>query len=193
MASRRFINETFPVERGTQRFRELIVYISKRCERDASFGAGKLNKILYHADFRAFERFGIPITGVRYQRLPQGPAPKSLPVIRRQLQEEGVIELVKVDLGQGYEQHRTIAKREPIMRFFTADEIAVVDEVIAELWSQTARDVSDASHDVRWRVLQHKDPVPYEFAYLSDEPVSESEEARTRELANKFGWATAGT
>jgi len=188
MSARRFLHETFHVERQTQRFRELIVYISQKSVTDPSFGAVKLNKILYHADFRAFERFGVPITGVRYFRLPQGPAPRSLLVVRRQLASEGVIEVQERDLGQGYIQHRTVALRDPILTFFSGDELALVDEVIGELWQQNAREVSDASHDVRWRVLQHKDPVPYEFAYLSDEDVSEAEERRTEELANDLGW-----
>lgn len=188
MRSKRFLNETFAVERQAQRFRELIVYVSLKSAADPNFGAVKLNKILYHSDFRSFERFGVPLTGVRYFRLPQGPAPKKLIHARRQLVEEGALALEMVELPGGYVQHRTIARRSPIMSFFTDDEIALVDEVIEELWAQNAKEVSDATHDVRWRVLQHKDAMPYEFAYLSDEPVTEAENKRTQELAAELGW-----
>ena len=74
---------TIPVARGAQRFRELIVYISQRSAEDPHFGAVKLNKILYHSDFRAYERFGVPLTGVCYFRLKAGPAPKALLPVRR--------------------------------------------------------------------------------------------------------------
>lgn len=193
MSFNRYLHQTWPVERQAQRFRELIIYIAQRCASDPAFGAIKLNKILYHSDFRAFERFGVPITGVRYFRLPQGPAPKMLKHTERQLIEEGAIRLdeVPLDFGYGanhYVQKRTVALRDPIMSFFTPDEIALVDQVIADLWHQNAKEVSDASHDVRWRVLQHKDPLPYEFAYLSNDPISEEEERRTEELAAQFGW-----
>ena len=94
-----------------------------------------------------------------------------------------------MDFGrQTYRQKRTVALRDPEMRFFTADEMALVDEVIRDLWDQNATEVSNASHDVRWRVLQHKDPVPYEFAYLADYPVTEAEERRIQELATQFAW-----
>jgi len=184
----RYLNDTLPVERGVQRLREIIVYISKKSEMDSHFGAVKLNKILYHSDFRMFERFGHPLTGCKYFKLQNGPAPRSLFPIREELINEGALRLEKRQLGRGYTQDRTIALREPVLSHFSADEIAVVDEVIAELWDQTAREVSDASHDVRWRILELKDPIPYEFAYIDNKPVSAEENSRTRELANRFGW-----
>lgn len=180
------LNFTFPVARGTQRFRELIVYISKKCEQDQNFGATKLNKILYYADFRAFSRFGLPLTGVMYQRLPKGPAPKALPPIRQELVSEGAIRVDYVNVGP-YEQHRTIALREPVLEHFTKDELLLVDEVISELWRQNANEVSNASHDVRWRVLRHKDPIPYEFAFLDDK-ITPADVARTKQLSDELGW-----
>lgn len=179
---------TIPVERGLQRLRELIVYISKQSESDPYFGATKLNKILYHADFRAFERFGLPLTGAEYFRLERGPAPKVLWHVRQDLVSEGALEISRVPLSNGYEQHRTIAKRDPVLSHFSLDEILLVNEVIDELRPQTAREVSDASHDVRWRVVGDKDSIPYEFAYLSDELPTQDDISRTKELAVKYGW-----
>ena len=179
---------SIPVERYRQRFRELIVYVSQKSAKDPYFGAVKLNKILYYSDFRAFERFGVPITGYVYFRLPQGPAPRALIHERRELIAEGAIRLEKVQISREYEQHRTIALRAPVLEHFTRDEIELVDDVILELWHQNAAEVSDASHDVRWRTLLHKDRMPYESVYLSDESVTEQDIKRTEELAAQFGW-----
>lgn len=187
MEPRKHLHETLNVPRGAQRFRELIVYISRKCESDPHFGAVKLNKILYYSDFRAFERFGLPLTGMRYFRLEQGPAPRALLPVRNALIQEGALKIEYVRIGN-VEQHRTIALRDPVLSHFTEDEIALVDSVIKELWNQNATEVSDASHDVRWRVLENQDPVPYEFAYLSDEPITEREAKRTKELAAELGW-----
>ena len=185
----RLLHETFDIHRGPQRFRELIIYVSKKSVEDPHFGAIKLNKILYHSDFRAFERFGQPLTGMRYIRLQQGPAPRALLPVRNELMREGAIEIeVRQAAPDRHQQHRTVAKREPVMELFTPDEIAIVDEVICELWSQNATQVSDASHDIRWATMQHKDPMPYELAYLSNEPISDRENARTRELAHQLRW-----
>jgi hypothetical protein len=176
----------FPVERSTQRFRELIIYVSEKCVLDQYFGAIKLNKILYHSDFRAFKSFGVPITGVTYFRLKQGPAPKALLPVRRELEREGAIRVDTVMMGP-VEQKRTVALRAPVLEHFTRDELLLVDQVISDLWSQTATEVSDASHDVRWRVLKNQDNIPYEFAFLSDE-LTDNDIAKTAELAAQFGW-----
>ena len=60
------------------KFRELIVYICKKSEGDPTFGAVKLNKILYYADFAAYRILGKPITGAQYQKLREGPAPQGV-------------------------------------------------------------------------------------------------------------------
>lgn len=182
------LHETYDVRRGPQRFRELILYVSKECQNDTRFGATKLNKILYHSDFKAFERFGTPLTGVRYIRLPQGPAPRALVPVRNELEREGALKVERREVAPGYTQDRTIALREPVKDLFTADELALVDEVIEQLWNQSAKEVSDASHDISWRALTHKDPMPYELVHLSNDPISESENRRTKELAVELGW-----
>jgi hypothetical protein len=185
------IHFSFQIARGKQRFRELIIYVSKKSERDYYFGATKLNKILYHADFRAFERLGQPITGMVYFRLPNGPAPQALIPVRRELINEGAIKLEQVELGQ-YIQDRTIALRDPVVSLFTEDELLIVDSVIEELWNQNAGDVSDASHDVRWRVLRHQDKLPYEFAFLVDS-LTQGDIEKAAELAERFKWPSIGT
>ena len=48
------------------KFKELVLYIASRCERDPTFGAVKLNKELFFSDFWAYAEFGEPITGAEY-------------------------------------------------------------------------------------------------------------------------------
>lgn len=184
---KRLLNETFEIPRGPQRFRELIVYISLKSAGDPHFGAIKLNKILYYSDFRAFQRFGIPLTGVRYQKLRLGPAPKSLLHVRRDLEAEGAIRVDRLPSGN-HEQHRTVALRPAAMSLFSEDEIALVDEVISNLWSQNGKQVSDASHDIRWLIMNLDDAMPYELAYLSNDAVTVDDNKRTEALAAQFGW-----
>src|SRR5438034_10969942 len=80
---------------GQARLRELILYVSQRCANDPTFGATKLNKILFYADFFSYFRFGEPIAGIEYQRLPNGPAPKQLLPVRRQMLAEGDLAMEK--------------------------------------------------------------------------------------------------
>lgn len=175
------------VPHGARKLKELIVYISNRCANDSSFGAIMLNKILYYSDFRAFERTAMPITGTRYFKIRHGPAPKALLPVRRELMDEGAITLDKVRIGD-YNQIRTIAHRQAALSLFSDDEISIVDEVIEELRGKSAAQISEASHDVRWRALQMEDAMPYNFVALSSSAVSRQEVGRTEELKQRHGW-----
>src|SRR6266852_5368152 len=57
---------------------ELMLYVAAKCEGLRSFGAVKLNKILFYADFLAYDRLGRSITGAVYQKLRYGTAVKRL-------------------------------------------------------------------------------------------------------------------
>lgn len=173
---------------GTARLKELILYIADKCRDDPTFGAVKLNKVLYHSDFRSFERFGIPITGADYQRLERGPAPLALKIVEREMESQGEINVRTVPYGP-YSQKRVTALRDADLSFFSAQDIAIVDAVIGELWGQTALRVSEGSHGRPWKTRNNGDRIPYEAAYLSNEPVTEEDVDRTSQLVRAHGWS----
>lgn len=175
------------LERQNERFRELILYVCNKLFDAESFGAVKLNKILYHSDFRAFERLGRPITGMRYFKLENGPAPKAMVPVRREMIEHGLVRLDVRNLG-GVQEHRLMALRQANLELFSTAELEIVDEVIRELRPQAAVEVSMVSHDVRWRVLALGDDMPYDFVYLDDSEADEALIRRTEELADQHGW-----
>ena len=86
---------SFPKKEGSRLLGELILYIAKRCEADPTFGAVKLNKLLWWSDFLFYARAGQPITGVEYQKLPAGPAPVQLVPVRNVLIEAGDAKIVR--------------------------------------------------------------------------------------------------
>ena len=92
-----------------QKLAELILYISQKCATDPKFGAIKLNKILYLADFLAFGNWGEPITGVEYQHLRMGPAPRRLVPVREELQRGGKLVVQPLPLKSGHRQMRVSA------------------------------------------------------------------------------------
>ena len=59
------------------KFREPLLYVAHKSERDPSFGATKLNKLLFIADFLSYAKAGKSITGQPYVKLKNGPAPKN--------------------------------------------------------------------------------------------------------------------
>ncbi len=166
---------------------ELILYISKKSAYDPHFGATKLNKILYFSDFIAYGRWGAAITDAEYQNLPKGPAPRRLIPVRDQLVKDGALAIQPVGLGTGYTQIRTVNLREPDLSVFRANDIALVDEVIEGLNSLNANNVSDLSHKlVGWKSTVVGDTINYATIFLSDEPLSEAEQKRARELSTEI-------
>src|SRR4051812_14637834 len=103
------------------KLRELILYIAESSVDDADFGITKLNKILFNADFTAFGRRGEAITGVDYQHLQFGPAPRRMKPVIRELEENHDAIVRSVFRGRR-EQQRVIALREANLDLFDGEE-----------------------------------------------------------------------
>ena len=155
-----------------EKFRELLVYISRNSEDDPTFGAVKLNKILYYADFAAFRQFGKPITGATYRKLMEGPAPREMLTERRTLINSGDAELRDAVYFTGTQQRLTIRPgREADFELFEPGELKIVDEVTRFFWGKTAREVSDFSHrETGWAVARDREVIPYDTVWLSSGP-----------------------
>jgi Protein of unknown function (DUF4065) len=163
------------VAKKDRKLAELILYVSERCEQDQYFGATKLNKILFYADFLFFQKTGRSITGQEYRRLPNGPAPKRLVPVRQQLDDAGDL-AVKERHINGLRQVRTLAIREPDLSGFDGDEIAMVDYVITKLWNETAAGASDLSHGLLgWKLAEDSETIPYETVFLSERKITREE------------------
>ena len=159
-----------------EKFRELLVYISRGSEDDPTFGAVKLNKILYYADFAAFRQFGKPITGATYRKLMEGPAPREMLTERRGLIQSGNAEIQQQVYFTGV-QHRLIAKRQPDRELFDPGELEIVDQVIHFFWGKTAKEVSDFSHqELGWAVARDREDIPYDTVWLSPGPLTQETE-----------------
>ena len=132
------------------KFKELILYTSERLANDPWFGATKLNKVLYYADVYSWQELDVPITGARYFRLDNGPAPRALLPIRREMMDHGELR-IEQRTTKGKPQHRTIPLRSANRELFSPKEVAIMDRVIEELRPLTASEVSKRSHTAGWR------------------------------------------
>lgn len=176
---------------SSARFKELILYLARKSEDDPNFGATKLNKLLFYADFLAYRKLGQPITGQRYQKLPYGPAPRSLRPVVEEMKNDGLCAVAQRS-HHGYEQQRLLALREPDVDVFSAKQLDLIHEVVDELWDRTAREVSDLSHDfLGWQLAEEGEDIPYETALLAPpEPPSGPELEYARRLARERGDAS---
>lgn len=176
----------FHPEFDQEKFSELLLYIAQKSADDPRFGAVKLNKILFFSDFIAYRRLGKPITGATYQRLNEGPAPRQMMPTRRIMVSMRELDIELRPYFNGLQQ-RIVALRPAKLGVFSADELEIVDEVIAELWDMTARDVSDYSHrELGWILAKPGDVIPYETAWLSSDPLPQEAEEYGLSVAAKL-------
>jgi hypothetical protein len=172
---------------GQNRLRQLIIYVAKRCNDAERFGAIKLNKILWRADFQSFAQRALPITGREYKRLELGPAPKEIYTLHPEMQAQGLIRLEKITINDDYIEHRTIALGEPDTTIFSKEDLAFVDESVQYYWAKTGMVASEDSHGIAWKSRNNGDLMPYELALLSDRTVGKRQFAKLRTFIEEEG------
>lgn len=170
-----------------KRLKEAILYVCKKAEGMPRFGAIKLNKILWRADFRSYYEREVPVTGRQYQRLELGPAPVEMPPVVLGLLREGLLRIDRVSVA-GKVEHRHIALADPVLQFFSPQDIDYLDEAIAHYYDMSGSESSDESHGVAWRTRSNGDPMPYQLAFLDDNPLPVATMQRAVELARERGW-----
>lgn len=172
---------------GQRRLVEAVLYVAQKYETAQSFGLVKLNKTLWRADFDAFAERGQPVTGRQYQRLPQGPAPVEMLPILNEMQSEGLLRIERARIYD-FDERRPVAVVQPNLTIFSQSDLEFLDRAIAVYWDRTGRETSDISHGAAWRSRSDGEVMPYELAYLSDEPIGIDHKKRLCEFALKNGW-----
>ena len=150
-----------------RKLRELILYISWCCRNHGNIGATKLNKILFYSDFAAYLKLGKPITGQDYFALQTGPAPKRLLPVREDMEERGEITLCNVQITEDYCQQLIVPQRTSDLSDFTAEEIAIVHQMMVRFFWKSAKATSEESHKfIGWIAAELHETIPYSSALL---------------------------
>jgi hypothetical protein len=177
-----------PVIPDETKLAELILYVAEQLRDDPKGGATKINKILFAAEFAHMRTHGVPITGMEYQKLARGPAPRRLVPVRDRLIANGDADLVR-DRYMGYGLDRLVPLRPVNRELFEDDELAAVDEAIKALWDRTAEEASQLSHlEMGWRMVEMNETIPYEAAFLAPGfEVTSSMREHAEQLSKRFG------
>ena len=181
LRSRRAVTLTVPLTGGQTRLREMILYVAHRCEGAKCFGAIKLNRIIWKADFDSFAARGVPVTGREYRRQKLGPVPREMRPLQTEMLRDGAIRIDRRNVGDFVEQ-RTIALASPDMSLFTNDDLAYVERSIQRYWDMTETETSDELHGVAWQTRANGEPMPYESALLSDRTPRPAQMTRLKRL-----------
>jgi len=175
---------------NAKRFDELVLYVAERTEDDENFGTTKLAKVLFYSDLEAYRELGAPITGAEYQKWEHGPYPPKLKSAKAMLKSAGRATPTK---GSAFKADRLIPTRTRPADLeavgITAEEIAIVDAWIGRIERESASDISDLSHEhPGYRMVDENERIPYEAAFLAEQPPTDDEVAAATRLARERGW-----
>jgi hypothetical protein len=122
----------------------------------------KLLKLLWYADFVAYERTLRSISGMVYCHNHYGPTPMAHEVLLSHMQSEGLIDLKPDASGMG-DAVDAVAPFDDSM--FTEEELRVLGDVCDRFASLTANRVSRLSHlEDAYKYTQVKGIIPYDYA-----------------------------
>ena len=157
---------------------QVILYFLERIN-NVHLGRTKLMKLLYFVDFDHLEKYGRPVTGAVYRKLPHGPYPKDAEKLIKQMEAKSLVKQIKVPVGD-YAQHRLItlgAKFDP--NLFTGAEMQTLEKVATDWADATAAQIEAATHaEAPWAGTQAGKVIDYELAEyrtpIGAEPLDES-------------------
>ncbi|MEO6094937.1 MAG: hypothetical protein ABIW76_04385 [Fibrobacteria bacterium] len=158
-----------PFPADDARLRALILHVSLRCGDWPRFDIALLERLLFQADFLHFRLYGFPITGQTYLRGLRSPAPEALRRMVRRMIQSGEFRIREAEMGDGlHVRNIPSAHREPDLRIFDGQEIAVVERVLwfyRQNWTtETAcRDLLE----IPWELADLWEEIPYALALIS--------------------------
>lgn len=175
--------------------KELMLYIILRSENDDNFGATKLNKLMFFADFTSYLNTGKSLTNQSYIKQDAGPMLEKYYELRDDLISDGAM-VVRNRNHYGYNQVKPIAIREPAIDLFTSRHIDLVNRLISQYWDCTAKKISDISHAFGgWKYARDYEEIIYEMALIGVRLLRNEEMEFGKTLADRAtaALATRGT
>lgn len=146
------------------KLKALILYACSKCEREA-LGAVKLHKVLYFSDMLNYAFTGSPITGATYRKRSFGPTCDALLVCLRELEIDGDIIVNDVDYF-GFKKKEFIPTKGIDASRLSRKELDLVDDVIDFVCNKnTAKTISELSHNKAWELAEFGDVLPYNSVY----------------------------
>lgn len=147
------------------KLRAVILRTCELCPPD-KLGAVKLHKVLYFLDMLAYARSGTAVTGAEYRKRPFGPTCVQLLPTLRLMERAGELAVAETDYyGFRKQEFQALTPPEP-HRLSTSEELlleAVVDFVCNQ---NTARSISEASHQLPWEIAEFGETIGYDTALM---------------------------
>ena len=159
------------------KLKELSLYIAEKSKTDPSFGAIKLNKILFASDFFFYGAGGKAITEAEYVHRGNGPVPKRMPAITDFLEKEGRA-TVEQRTYFGHTQKRLVPLTGANTSIFEKNELDFVDAMIEHFKPWNGTQLSDWTHTLLpWLLSREGETIPYHTVFSMKQKDTVEQEA----------------
>lgn len=164
------------IQFNKEKFKQVLHYIISKVGTLDNVGKTVLYKMLYFSDFDYYELNEQSLTGEKYYKLINGPAPSGFGNVVNELEVEEKIKKVDTKYGP-YTQIKFISLCKPDLNLLSANELQLIEKVINKLSSMTATQVSSYSHeDMPWKATKDKEEIDYELVFYRSPAFSVTEE-----------------
>lgn len=155
-----------------QKFKEVVLYITKKIGSHSNFGQTVLYKLLYFIDFDYYELYEEQLIGASYFKNYYGPTPVNFKKIIQEMQGNGEI-VERYIQNLDYSQYKYIPLRDPDLTVLTGQELEHINNILLKYGDKTATYLSRLSHkDMPWLIAGDKDILDYEAVFYRNEDTS---------------------
>ncbi|MBZ9736344.1 SocA family protein [Mesorhizobium sp. CA18] len=145
------------------KLRAAVLHVIGQCKPDR-LGAVKLHKVLYYSDMLTFLDTGQPVTGAEYRKRPFGPTCDAVLSVLDELARTGDVSIERVDY-HGFLKKQFKLNGSPDTNQLSADEKTTLNEMVDFVCNNnSAKTISDFSHDMVWEMVEFGDIIPYHNA-----------------------------
>ena len=154
---------TASVRFDREKLRAAILHVISTCKPER-LGAVKLHKVLYYSDMLLFLETGKAITGAQYRKRPFGPTCDAALSVLADLERESAVSVETVDY-HGYLKKQFRLNAPADTNHLSGLEKAVLDEMVEFVCNNnSAKTISDFSHNMVWEMVEFGDIIPYHNA-----------------------------
>jgi len=159
-------------QKNLDKFKQVLLYVLSKTAGKPNIGMTALYKLLYFIDFDYYEKYEEQLMGLSYIKNHYGPTPREFVKVVEQMKKGEDIEEVKSSYFT-YEQKKFLPRREPNLQILNAQEVSMIDSVLARYGDMTATQLTSLSHeDTPWMAAENGEDIDYEHVFYRPEKLS---------------------
>lgn len=159
-------------QKKLEKFKQVFLYVLEKTAGKPNVGMTVLYKLLYFIDFDYYEKYEDQLMGLTYIKNHHGPTPREFVSVVDEMKKSGELEEVKSAYFT-YEQRKFLPHRHADLSSLSAQEMTMIDSVLARYGEKSAAELSVLSHeDTPWFAAEDGKNIEYDHVFYRPEKLS---------------------